>query len=59
MNYVLILTIVHSFGAVDVQRQDGFGTYRECVEHGVGWAESQRPLYPDSTLRWHCERGDE
>jgi hypothetical protein len=46
MSYILILTIIHSFGAVDVQRQTGFATYGECVEHAVAWADSQRPLYP-------------
>jgi hypothetical protein len=59
MNYVLILTIIHSLGAVTTQHQIGFASYRECATHAVAWAESQQPLHPDSHLRWQCERGDE
>jgi hypothetical protein len=59
MSYVLILTIISSFGSVDTQHVPGFDSYHSCAEFAVGWAESQRPLHPDSHLRWQCERGDE
>ncbi len=58
--FVLIVTIVSSFGAVDTQRIDGgYQTYPECAADGVGRIESMRPLYPDADLRWQCQRGDE
>jgi hypothetical protein len=59
MSYILIVTIISSFGSADVQRVGGFASYRECATHAVAWADSQRSLHPDSELRWHCERGDE
>jgi hypothetical protein len=58
MSYILIVTIISSFGSADVQRVGGFASYRECATHAVAWAE-QQPLHPDSHLRWQCERGDE
>jgi len=33
MSYVLILTIITSFGGVDTQRQTGFDSYQSCAEH--------------------------
>jgi len=54
MNYILVLTIIHSFGAIDVQRRNGFATYGDCATHAVAWAESQREFYPDAHLRWQC-----
>jgi hypothetical protein len=58
-SFVLIVSIITSYGAVTTQHQNGFASYRECATHAVAWAESQRSLHPDSELRWHCERGDE
>ena len=60
MSYVLILTVIHSFGAVvDTQRVTGFASYQDCAEHAVAWADSQRPLNsPDARLRWQCQRDE-
>jgi hypothetical protein len=58
MTYVLILSIISSFGSVDSQRVTDFATYSECATHAVAWADSQQPLHPDSHLRWQCQRGD-
>jgi hypothetical protein len=58
MEYVLILSIISSFGSIDTQRQTGFSSYNECATHAVAWADTQRDLHPDSELHWHCERGD-
>jgi len=59
ISYVLILTIITSFGGVDTQRVPGVDSYQSCAEHAVAWADSQRPLYPEAHLRWQCQRGDE
>jgi UPF0716 family protein affecting phage T7 exclusion len=60
MSYILVLTIITSFGGVSTQRVTGFADYQSCAEHAVAWADSQRPLYPaDSHLRWQCQRDDE
>jgi hypothetical protein len=55
MSYILVLTIIHSFGAVDEQRQHGLATYDECATHAVAWADTQRGLYPDAEVKWQCE----
>jgi hypothetical protein len=57
MSYVLILTIISSFGSVDTQHVPGFDSYNECATHAVAWAESQRSLHPDSELRWATNSG--
>jgi hypothetical protein len=31
--FVLILSIITSYGAVDTQRQTGFATYNDCATH--------------------------
>jgi hypothetical protein len=59
MSYVLILTVISSFGSADVQRVGVFPTYDECATHAVAWADSQREFYLDAHLRWQCQRGDE
>ena len=58
-SYVLILSVITSYGGVTTQRQTGFASYESCAEHAVAWADPQRPLHPDSHLRWQCQRGDE
>jgi hypothetical protein len=52
MSFVLILSIITSYGGVTTQRQTGFASYKDCATHAVAWAESQRSLHPDSELRW-------
>jgi len=46
MSYILIVTIISSFGSADVQRVGGFASYRECATHAVAWADSQRSRTP-------------
>jgi hypothetical protein len=54
--YILILTIINaSIGAVDTQRQTGFDSFDDCATHAVAWADTQRDLYPDAEIKWHCE----
>jgi hypothetical protein len=49
-SYVLILSVITSYGGVTTQRQTGFASYESCAEHAVAWADPQRPLHPDSHL---------
>jgi len=55
--YVLILTITTSLGADSTQKEYA-NTYSNCVEHGMAWAETQRPLHPDHTVSWDCKLAD-
>jgi len=48
LTYVLILTITTSLGAVSTQKEYA-NTYNNCVEHGMAWADTQRPLHPDDS----------
>jgi hypothetical protein len=58
-SYVLILTIITSFGGVTTQRQTGFDSYQACAEHAVAWAETQQALQqPDARVIWQCASGD-
>jgi hypothetical protein len=54
LTYVLILTITTSVGVVSTQKEHA-NSYSDCVEHGMAWAERQRPLHPDDTVRWDCQ----
>jgi len=54
LTYVLILTITTSVGAVSTQKEHA-NSYSDCVEHGMAWAETQRPLHPDDAVRWDCQ----
>jgi len=44
-SYVLILSVITSYGGVTTQRQTGFASYESCAEHAVAWADPQRPLH--------------
>jgi len=57
LTYVLILTITTSLGAVSTQKEYA-NTYSNCVEHGMAWADTQRPLHPDDTVSWDCKLAD-
>jgi hypothetical protein len=56
--YVLIVSIITSYGAVSTQRETGFSSYDSCAAHAVASVESL-PLQPGEQVRWHCEHGDE
>jgi hypothetical protein len=58
MSYVLIISIISTYGAVNTQRLPGFDNYQSCASFAVDWAESQRPLHPDEQLKWECQRSD-
>ena len=54
LTYVLILTITTSSGAVSTHKEQA-NSYSTCVEQGMAWAETQRPLHPDDSVRWDCQ----
>ena len=37
---------------------EGICEHLNCVEHGMAWAETQRPLHPDDTVSWDCKLAD-
>jgi hypothetical protein len=56
MSFVLVLTMITSFGAVTTQQVTGFDSQQSCAAFAVAWADSQRDLNPLVTLRWDCQR---
>jgi hypothetical protein len=57
LSYVLILTITTSLGAVSTQKEYA-NSYSNCVEHGIAWADTQRPTHSDDTVSWDCKLAD-
>lgn len=55
MSYVLIVTIISSFGAITTDKTPGYSSYEDCATDAVGRIESMRPFYPDSKIRWDCQ----
>ena len=56
MTYVLIFTVITSFGGVTTQRQIGFDSYLACAHYAVEWGDSQRQLHPNSRVTWRCQK---
>ena len=55
-SFVLTVTIISSFGAVHTDRVGTYSSYQSCAEDAVGRIESMQPLYPDSRIKWECQR---
>lgn len=55
MSYVLILTIITSYGAVATQKVHGFSSYDDCVARAVSWGDTQ-PVNPGDQIKWDCQK---
>jgi hypothetical protein len=51
--YVLILTTVTAYGAVNTQQIAKFSNFHDCVAFALAWTNAGRS--PDSTVRWQCQ----
>jgi hypothetical protein len=50
--------VEHPLGAVSTQMEYA-NSYSNCVEHGMAWADTQRPLHPNDTVSRDCKLADD